>query len=172
MSDPAPPPPFPSWLGAAVLTLLTLQLGLIWIQGGLLHRQHRELQDLREDVQYLSDALDQNLLQDSGTDTEVAPTHTRLRRLPSRLLRVRHLQEPSDDERARKEQEASRESARKAVSDAREVQSKLSIEENSRKVEEASKVQAATHSWQRWTWGAFGLVILALVARTVIRRRA
>jgi len=171
MSDPAPPPPFPSWLGAAVLTLLTLQLGLIWIQGGLLHRQHRELQDLREDVQYLSDALDQNLLQDSGTDTEVAPTHTRLRRLPSRLLRVRHLQEPSDDERARKEQEASRESARKAVSDAREVQSKLSIEENIRKADEKKQVEAAQNTWQKWVWIALGGGVLAMVVRAWLRRR-
>jgi len=58
------------------------------------------------------------------------------------------------------------------VKEAREVQSKLSLEENARKAEEARKVQAATNSWQRWVWGAFAFIALALVVRSVIRRRA
>ena len=43
--------------------------------------------------------------------------------------------------------------------------------ENARKAEETSKVQAATHTWQRWVWGAMALVAVAFIARSVIRRR-
>ena len=176
MSEPTQPSRFPSWLGAAIVTLLTLQLGLVWVQGGLLHRQHRDLQDLREDVQSLTEALDQSLLQDSGADTELAPTHARARahRLPRRLERVRMLQEsqqPSDEEKARKELEESKNSAQKAVKDAREVQSKLSIEENYRKAEEKKQVEAAQNTWTKWVWAALGLLALAMVGRAWLRRR-
>ena len=176
MSDPVPPPRYPSWLGAAVVTLLTLQLGLIWIQGGLLHRQHRELQDLREDVLSLADALDQSLLQEPGTEQDVAPTHARERRLPRRLQRVRVLQEsqtsrPAEEEEGRKETEDSNKAARKAVQDAREVQSKLSIEENIRKAEEKKQVEAAQNTWQKWLWIALGAGVLAMAVRAWLRRR-
>jgi hypothetical protein len=62
-------------------------------------------------------------------------------------------------------------SSQKAVKDAREAQSKLSFEENARKVEEAKKLKAATNDWQHWVWGAVGLIVLALVGRAILRRQ-
>ena len=82
------------------------------------------------------------------------------------MLGIEEEQDP-----AAKELQASKDSAQKAVQEAREARSKLSFEENARKVEEARKVKAATISWQKWSWGAIALVFLALVARSSMRRR-
>jgi ElaB/YqjD/DUF883 family membrane-anchored ribosome-binding protein len=152
-------------------TFLALQLGLLWIQGAQLHRQNLVLEGLREDIQALTESIDEG--QSSTSSDEDGPAvPARFQTHPEPKQRVAVLGVEEEQDSASKELQASRDSAQKAVKEAREAKSKLSIEENSRKVEEASKVQAATHSWQRWTWGAFGLVVLALVARSVIRRRA
>jgi len=178
MNDPKSPLRLPPWLAPAVVVLLTLQLSLLWIQGGLIHRQHRDLQDLRDDIQSLTDSLDQSLSQDNGTDSNAAPMRARGHHSRARIQRARNIQESQnqdppapEEERTKKELEASRESAKKAVSDAREVQSKLSIEENARKAEEKQKLEAAQNTWQKWVWAALGLGLVAMIVRSWLRRR-
>ncbi len=144
-----------------VPTILILQLGLLWIQGAQIHRQNQVLQGLREDLQSLAEAID-NSQSSAASEEEAAPVPAHFQARAS----------AEEQEPAAKELQAARESAQKAVKDAREVQSKLSIEENIRKVEEAKKIQSATQAWQSWVWGAVALLALALVARAMIRRRA
>ena len=152
-------------------TFLVLQLGLLWIQGAQLHRQNQVLQGLREDLQALTESLDNAQSATSYQDEAAAvPVGFLPKPVPTKQVAVLGVQE--EQEAATKDLQASRESAQKAVKDAREVQAKLSIEENIRKADEAKKVQAATSSWQRWVWGAMALVVLALIARSVIQRRS
>lgn len=150
-------------------TFLALQLGLLWIQGAQLHRQNQVLQALREDIQVLTESIDNGQSSASNEDDGSIVPAGFLPSPPPKKVAVLGVQEEQDA--ATKEIQASRESAQKAVKEAREVQSKLSIEENVRKAEEAKKVQAATTSWQRWVWAAIALVALALVARSVMNRR-
>lgn len=155
-------------------TFLALQLGLLWIQGAQLHRQNQVLQGLREDIQSLADSIE-NSQNTASTDDGASAVPARFQHTPAPPKKVAVLgaedeQEPAAKDAA-KDLQASKDSAQKAVKDAREVQSKLSYDENARKVEEARKIQGTTDSWQRWFWGALGLVVLALVARSVIRRR-
>ena len=152
-------------------TFLALQLGLIWIQGAQLHRQNQVLQGLREDIQALAESIENGsapaAFQEEG---EAVPVRFGPPAAPPKRVAVLGAEE--EQESATKELKASRESAEKAVKEGREAHAKLSIEENARKAEEARKVQAATSSWQGWAWGAFGLAALALVGRSVLRRRA
>jgi hypothetical protein len=151
-------------------TFLVLQLALLWTQGAQLHRQNQLLQALREDIQALADSLDNGQSSSSAEeDGSSVPARFGPQEAPQKKTAVLGAEE--EQESATRELQASRESAQKAVKEAREAQSKLSIEENIRKAEEAKKVQAATTSWQRWAWGATALVALALVARSVLRRR-
>ena len=151
-------------------TFLALQLGLLWIQGAQLHRQNQVLQALREDIQSLSESIDNSQSPASYEDDSVAvPAGFLPKPVPPKTAAVLGVQEEQDA--TAKELQASRESAQKAVKDAREVRSQISWEENARKAEEAKKVQAATSTWQRWVYGALALVALALVARAVIQRR-
>lgn len=149
---------------------LALQLGLLWVQGAQLHRQNQVLNGLREDIQALTESIE-NGQSATSFDEEAAavPAGFLHRSTPPKQAAVLGAQE--EQEAAAKDLSATRESAQKAVKDAREVQSKLSIEENIRKAGEAKKVQAATNSWQRWVWGAIALVVVALVARSVLQRR-
>ena len=152
-------------------TLLALQLGLLWIQGAQLHRQNQVLEGLREDIQALAESIDEGQSSTSSEeDGATLPARFQANPDPRKKVAVLGVEEEQDP--AAKELQASRDSAQKAVKEAREAQSKVSFEENARKVEEARKVQAATSSWQIWIWGALALVVLALVARPVIRRRA
>lgn len=152
-------------------TFLALQLGLLWIQGAQLHRQNQVLQGLREDIQALTESLDSNPSATSSDDDGGAmPARFQPRPAPPRQVAVLGVEE--EQEAAARDLKASKDSAQKAIKDAREVQSKLSIEENIRKADEAQKVQAATSSWQRWVWAAMGLVVLALVIRSVLQRRS
>jgi len=152
-------------------TFLALQLGLLWIQGAQLHRQNQVLLGLREDLQALTESIENGQspagFQDEG---EAVPARFGPPGAPPKKVAVLGAEE--EQESATKELKATRESADKAVKEAREAHSKLSIEENARKAEEARKVQAATSSWQGWAWGAFGLAALGLLARSVLRRRA
>lgn len=152
-------------------SLLALQLALLWLQGAQLHRQNQALQGLREDIQALTESLDANSHGPVGTEEgdTIVPASFLPRPVQQKKVAVLGVQE--EQEAASKEMQASRESAQKAVKDAREAQSKLSLEENARKAEEGKKVQAATSTWQRWVYGALGLVALALAARAVIQRR-
>jgi len=161
-----------SAMGWVVPLLLSLQLGLLWVQGVQLHRQTQLIGDLRSDIQDLADSLDSG--QDSSQsqdDSGIVPLRHRSHRRP-RLQRVAvlGLQEEEQDPVA-KELQATRDSEKKAVKDAREAQSKLSIQENARKAEEARKIQGATDSWQRWSLAAVGLLVLAWLVRAWLRRR-
>lgn len=185
--DPAiPPAPISeprrqAWFAPTMVALMSAQLVLLWVQGGLLHRQHQEIQDLREDIQGLAETLESSDASDFGSEGDLAPSR-HLRHGHPRLQRVRRLQENPEatptptptgasDETALKDIEASRASAKKAISDARDVQSKLSIEENIRKADEKSKIERAEHQWQKWIWAALGLGLVAMVVRGWLRRR-
>ena len=141
-------------------TFLALQLCLLWIHGAQIHRQNLLLQGLREDLQTLADSLDNG--QDWQDDSKTVPAATR---------RVAVLGAEEAQDAAAKELKASQDSAQKAVKDAREVQSKLSIEENSRKADEQRKANATTSSWRTWAMALSGAALL-LLARLVFRRRA
>jgi hypothetical protein len=171
MMDPAQPPRLPSWLAPAVVVMMGVQLALTWLHGSLLYRQHEDLLALREDVQVLADSMEQGTSQDDAEEEGLAPArHRQIRRLQVR--RVAMLQrEPTEEEQAKKDLENTKLSAQKAVSEAREVQAKLSIEENIRKADEKAKVDAAENAWQKWLWAALGAGMLAVVVRAWLRRR-
>lgn len=172
MSDPSPHPPIPPWLAPAVVVMLGLQLALTWMHGSLLHRQHEDLVALREDVQILTETVEEGFWAEGDGELEenFLPIQRDSRRL--RLQRVRLIQDsPADEDPAQKELEASRESAKKAVTDAREVQSKLSITENARRAEEKAQMEAAGSRWQLWLMVALGAGLVALVMRLWLRRR-
>lgn len=149
---------------------LALQLGLLWVQGAQLHRQNQVLAGLREDIQALTESLENNQ-GSASSDEEPAAVPAGFFNDPPPPKKVAVLGAEEEQEPATKDLQASKDSAQKAIKDAREVQSKLSLEENARKAEEARKVRAATDSWQKWAWGALALVALALVGRSVLRRR-
>lgn len=151
--------------------LLALQLAMLWIQGAQLHRQNQVLQALREDIQLLTESIENSQAPASYEDGGAAVPVAFLPKPAPHQKHVAVLGVQEEQEAAAKDLQATRESAQKAVKDAREAQSKLSLEENARKAEEAKKVQAATSSWRRWVYGALALVALALVARAVIQRR-
>jgi len=153
MNEPASPSPLPRWLIGAVLTLLTAQVGLLWMQGSMLERQHGVLQSLRQDMQDLTESLDEfqgNF--DQGADETVRPSRHPLH--PRRpLQRVRLQQEPQEEkDPIRKELEDSRKSEKEAVEKARDVRSKLSYEENARKADEKAKIEAETHKYRPLIW--------------------
>ena len=171
MTDPSQLPRFPSWLAPAVVVILAMQLTLTWLQGGLLHRQHQDLLALREDVQLLTDSLEQGVGEEDATADSLAPArHAAARRF--RLQQVRRLQAaPAEEDQAQKDLQDAKASAQKAVSDARAVQSKLSIEENIRKAEEKAKIEEAESAWQKWLWIALGAGMVAVAVRAWLRRR-
>jgi cell wall-associated NlpC family hydrolase len=178
MSEPKATLQIPAWLGGTVITLLTLQLGMLWLQGSLLHRQHGDLQGLREDVQYLSDSLDQNqTAQDDADEPGPKPARTRKRRAPRQpqAARVRFIQdtdsEADREKAARKDLEDVRKSEREAVAKARDVQEKLSISENIRKADEKARLEAEGQRWRPWLWLAGGVAVVAMFLRSWLRRR-
>jgi hypothetical protein len=166
-----------AWLGPVVVALLVAQLGMGWVQGRLLHRQHQDILGLREDIQSLVESLDEDTSGATEEDSSLAPARTvrRVRRA-HRLVRVAHIaqEEPADpaEQAAKKDLEASRQSAQRAVKDAREVQQKLSIEENIRKADEKAKLERAQNAWQKWVWIGLGAGLAALVLRSWLRRRS
>ena len=149
-------------------TLLVLQLALLWVQGAQLYRQNQVLQGLREDFQALSDYFQDGKMP-AQEDGPAVPARYQAPNPPPRRVAVLGAEEEQD---GAKELKASRDSAQKAVKDAREVQSKLSIEENIRKAEETRKVTATTASWLRWVYGALACVVLGLIGRAILRRNA
>lgn len=179
-------PLLPRWLGIAVVLLLSLQLALGYVQGALLHRQQAELHSLRTDLQDLTEAIEQNhgaLEGDTGDPEVWRPTryarHARHARYdaPRRPAKqppvvARAVLDGDEDDRIKKELDQSKESAKKAVQDARKAQEQVSFAENARKAEARQQVDAAHGQWQKWSLIALGVVALALVARAWIRRRA
>lgn len=162
----AEPPRIPSWLAPAVVVLMVMQLALLWLQGGLLHRQHQDLVALREEVQELTDTVSEGLYPEEEYEESAAPI--RHRGTAPRLLRV---QAPADEDPARKELQESAASGQKAVEQVQEVQSKLSIAEAARKAEEKAKLEEAESGWQKWLLVALGAGLLAWVIRAWIQRR-
>ena len=163
-----------SWLGPVVVVLLAGQLGLIWVQGGLLHRQHQAIMGLRDDIQGLSESIEmgEGFVSESEEGGFV-PAHGRL---PARrrvhFTRVAHISlQDEQAEQATQDLEASKKSAEKAVKEAREVQQKLSWEENARKAEEKAKIEKAQSRGQRWIWIGLAAGLVALVVRSWLRRR-
>jgi hypothetical protein len=149
-----------------------MQLSLAWVQGRLLHRQHQDLLDLREDVQVLTDTLEEAFWQEEGYEESAAPApHGRRHR--NRPVRVMSIQDPppADEDPAQKELRESAESAQKAVKKARETQSKLSFEENARKAEEKAQLVEAERGWRTWILMALTAGLLAWVVRAWLQRR-
>lgn len=171
MTDSSQPSRFPSWLAPTVVTMLGMQLTLTWLQGRLLHRQHEDLLGLREDVQVLTDSMEQGTSGGDSLAEGLAPARQRSAPRP-RIRQVRLLQSaPTEDEQAQQDLQDAKASALKAVSEAREVRSKLSIEENIRKAEENAKLNAVENTWQKWLWIALGVGMLAVAIRAWLRRR-
>lgn len=151
-------------------TFLALQLGLLWIQGAQLHRQNQVLQGLREDVQALTESIANGQSSFPQEDDGPAVPAGRPPQVGT-LQKVAVLGVEEDQDPAAKELKAARESGQKAVQEAREARSKVSIKENIRKADETKKIQSATTAWQSWVWGALALVALALIVRSVLPRR-
>jgi len=165
MSDTKEGKGHPNWFMGGVLVLLALLVGLTWLNGAMLNRQHHELTALREDVQVLAESLEQGL--DEGEEG-VVPSG-----LPKRhrhLVRVQQAQEDGADP-ALKDLKESRDSAAKAVREARDVQRKVSIEENARLADEKAKRDAAEHTWRPWLYGALIVAFLGWILRAWLRRR-
>ena len=178
MSETRPAPVVPKWLSRTVVTLLALQVGLLWTHGSLLQRQHDDLQALREDVQALAESLDQDQDPDDG---DAAGARARpARAVPRHRGRVRRVafqqaEAPRDpaadpsDQTAAQELDAARRSGQEAVAQARDAQEKLSISENARKAEAAA--QASAGARRTWLWAGAGAVLLVLAGRALLRRR-
>jgi hypothetical protein len=168
----------PRWLGITVVLLLSLQLLLGYVQGALLHRQQAELHSLRTDLQDLTEAIEQNqgALDGDGGDHGVwRPARRQESKRPAKkppMEMARAVLDGDEEDRIKKELDQSKESAKKAVQDARKAQEQVSIAENVRKVEARQQVDAAQNQWQKWSLVALGVVALALLARAWIRRRA
>ena len=172
MSEPTNRTEMPRWLAGAIVILLTLQLGLLWMQGTLLERQHGDLQGLRQDVQDLAESLDQfeGAFDQGANDGTVRPS--RYRRPPPRRAAVRVLlQEPDGDRQGRKDLEDARKSAQEAVAKARDVREKLSWDENARKAEEKAKIDRETHKIRNYVSIGAAVGLLALILRAWLRNR-
>ena len=177
--------------------LLAANLGLLWVQGAQLNRQHDTLRQLHADIEDLTDALDAYTNGDGGDNGDGsgnggsqdgngamwAPAsrhHGHRSDHPSHRLVRASLQEPPPTanppeqdpmDQGRKDMEDANKSARDAVAKAREDQQKLSISENYRKGQEERKVQEAQYEWTRWVWAALAFLILAFGVRAWIIRR-
>lgn len=187
----SPQPRQPGWVQSALVAVLAAQVGLLWLHGGLLNRQHSELQAMRLDIQDLTDALD-----NSASDHEQAPEQGSFQRASSdqsanRTYHRRHqrpriqaicdvnfiLQDTQDNapegqDPTMKDIQKTRDSEKKAIADARDIRQKLSIEENIRKADEKKKVEAATKSFYPIVYWAMGIGLLAFIVGRVWRARA
>jgi FtsZ-interacting cell division protein ZipA len=182
MSEPTPRKLLPTWLAGAIVTLLSLQLALLWMQGSMLERQHGTLLSLRQDIQELTESLDDyQSSADSGASGEaLRPTlhrghgHRPLQRV--RLQEQQEQQERQDREgdgqqALKKELEAQRKSEKDAVAKAREVRSQLSYEENARKAEEKARIEAETHKYRPLIWIGVVVALGAMFLRSWMRNR-
>lgn len=177
--------------------LLAANLGLLWVQGAQLNRQHDTLRQLHSDIEDLTDALDAYTNGDGGdgsSDSQDgsgavwAPAARAHARQHAQLVRARYQDpdaapqsssaqpanppaEQDQMDQGRKDMENANKSARDAVAKAREDQEKLSISENYRKGQEERKVQEAQYEWTRWVWAALGFLILAFIVRAWIIKR-
>ena len=185
-----------TWLLAC---LLAANLGLLWVQGAQLNRQHQSLRQLHTDIEDLADAIDAYTNGDNGDsgdggnsqqggDANVwAPARHRVR--PGHAPRARLLQasfqdpdaapqsssqpaqEPDAMDQGRKDQIDANKSAKDAVAKARDTQEKLSISENYRKGQEERKIQEAQYEWTRWVWLGLGILVVVFLIRAWIIKR-
>jgi len=171
-----PTPTLPRRFAIAIVALLSAQLGLLWMQGSMLERQHGDLQSLRQDVQDLSENLEQfeGSFDQGASDSFVRPSS---RRLPGhrrgRALRVRLEEQRSEsDEGVRKQLEENRKSEREQVDKAYELKAKLSLAENARIADEKAKVEAAAHPTRRLASIAMAVVLGVLLVGFWLKRRS
>jgi hypothetical protein len=176
MSETQPAPVVPKWLSRTVVTLLALQVGLLWTHGSLLQRQHDDIQALREDVQALADSLDQ----DDWDSSDIGPHPARFaRRQGGGMVRTAYLraEEAGKDEGdqelkdTQKDLANARQSALDAVAKARATQEKMSISAAIDKAEAKAKLQAEGDTWKPWLWVGVAVVAVALMVRAILRRR-
>jgi hypothetical protein len=156
-------------------SLLLAQLGLAWIHGRLLNRQHLQLMELREDLQGLAEAIEQSYADPGLEEGSLAParrfaSHRPLHRLRLASHRIQEGQDREQDPAAR-ELEASRQSAEKAVKDAKTTQQKLSIKHAAERAERAEKIDDASRGFFWATIGAAVVLFGAYAARGFIRRQ-
>ncbi len=172
MSDPSPRPSVPTWLVGAMTVILAAQVGLLWMQGVMLERQHGDLKELRQDVQDLSDSFEQfqSAFDQGGQDGFAQPSRRVQRPHRPGLQRVR-FQEGESDTGVRKEMEDQRKNEREAIEKARDAREKLSIEENARKAEEKAKVEAAKKTYTPFIWAGVILGLVAMFVRSWLRNR-
>jgi hypothetical protein len=165
-----------------VLGVLSLQLALGWLHGAMLNRQHKELVALRDDIQTLTDSLDENAYAPGQEEGPIVPTRHRHRTNRHRLQTVAFVVRQDDatqkdkekdqaTDAATKDMKEAKDSAQKAIEKAQEARSKLSIEENYRKAEEKKKLEAAENVWTKWAGIGLLIAFLALVIRAWLRRR-
>ena len=186
MSTPNPAPGIPKWLSRSIVTLLVVQVALLWTYGSLLQRQHDDIQSLREDVQALADSLYDEGDQDGLDSTDPRPHPAGWagrsgprpsRRALRRTVRAAFLQAQAADEGdpalrdAKKDLDAVRQSEQEALAKARKVQEQLSVAANIQKAEAKALAEARDESWKLWAWAGAGAAVVAVGARSLYRRR-
>ncbi|MFN8010317.1 MAG: hypothetical protein U0P81_02825 [Holophagaceae bacterium] len=182
---PAPPatptpapraPSIPAWPMALLTGILAAQLGLAWIQGRMLNRQHAQLLEMREDIQGLAEALEQATADPGVEEDSLAPARRPRHRirpagdLRRAAFRLRQEEKPEQDPAA-KELEAVRQSQEKAVKDAKVAQRKLSVAAAAQRAERAEKVDNASKGFMWAVLGAAVILFGAYAARGFIRRQ-
>jgi hypothetical protein len=183
MSQSNAPPAYPKWLSVSIIVLLTAQVGLLWTHGSMLQRQHEDIQGLREDLQNLEEDLYQDQDGWDSNEEQPNPQPTRMARhpRPRRAVRMAWMQgqspapaggEDAQEQAARKDLDAARQSGQEAVAKARTVQGQLSLEENARKAEEKARIMREGESWRIWMWVGAAVAAAALMLRLKLRRGA
>ncbi len=186
----SPEPRQSGWIQSALVLVLAAQVALLWLHGGLLNRQHTELQAMRLDIQDLTEALDNSANDRTQTPEEGSyrpiasdphPTMANRHHQHARLQPVTHIKlilqdtqdnAPEGQDPTMKDLQKTRDSQKKAVADARDIRQKLSIEENARIADEKKKVEAATNSFYPIVYWAMGIGLLAFIVGRVWRARA
>lgn len=186
----APQPRQSAWIQSALVAVLAAQVGLLWLHGGLLNRQYGEMQAMRQDIQDLTEALDNSASGQAQAPEEGSYRPASVDRRTNRghprhqcagMQNVSHVKfilqdtqdnAPEGQDQATKDLEQSRDSAKKAIADAHDAQKKISIQENIRKADEKKKVEAATSSFYPLVYWAMGIGLLAFIVGRVWRARA
>lgn len=187
MTDPAEPTrtvpasapqatPPSAWPVALLTGILAAQLGLAWIQGRMLNRQHAQLLEMREDIQGLAEAVEQSYADPGMEEDSLAPARRPRHRvrpagdLRRAAFRLRQEEKPEQDPAA-KELEAARQSQEKAVKDAKVAQRKLSVAAAAERAERAEKVDNASKGFMWAVLGGAVILFGAFAARGFIRRQ-
>lgn len=170
MNDPTPTPPpgLPRWFAPSLALLFFLQLGLLWVQGGLLNHQRHEIRALREDILSLADLIDQGW--GSGEPMEgLNPVRIHPKRRPH-LVRA-GIQNPEEEDKVAQELKAARQSGQEAKAKGDATQKKLDLQENYRLGQEQQRREAEQHKWGRLIGGGMALGLLLVFIRAWMRRR-